>query len=202
MTNQKRNGSKMEYLLLNKLNQIELMVAKDFQAYFEDFRAIDYREYIDMPLDGFKVIWKHNRVYYNKVSDLFAVIKDSYGKNKDTLNTLLNNSDRQREMWQLGIQLIYVVFKPSINKYITCEGRVLTGDSLSLVRGNPADSKMLIKVRGESVVFSRAWTTYNAFIEETDDMTSFMHLDRFYGNCGVDNLVIADKSKATKGSWG
>ena len=189
--------------IYHKLEQLEKMVTAIQEERLADFRAIDYRDYIRQPLENFTKAWKYNGVYYKSPGSLYDLIvnKEGYTKTKNTFRRLLENPNRQLEMWNLRIQLIYVSQMQS-GRWMTCEGKLLTANSFSLIRGNPNNNKIRLMNDGESYVVSRSFGTYKTFIDPTVKPTQkFLFLDGFYGNCAVDNLAIADKDKATKGLW-
>lgn len=165
----------------------------------ECFRPIDYREHIKTDLSKLEIIWKYNKGYY-KESDLSALhdmaISKGYKKTKQAFKTMLKNPDRQKEFWIYNIQLIYVVFIPELNYYLTCEGNILTKNSLTKIKYNPYNSEGFLYLDGEKIVFNRAAFVFNRFLltdnEEKIDYDRIFYFDGFYGNCGVDNLTLKD----------
>lgn len=177
----------------NQLTRLEGVVGRHIQeTSINSFRAIDYRDYIQEPLRNFEIMWKYDGRYFNILTDLFdvVVVKEGYNKTLQTFRKTMNDPDRQREMWNLRIQLIYIKYIENANKYIACDGNFLTPGSFTLIRGNPSDSKIIIMIDGERMVISRSVVVWTRFMDSNADSDiDFLYIDRFFGNCGVDNLA-------------
>lgn len=175
------------YMLNKKLD--ELLNRQRLEEFMK-FRAVDYTEYIKTDLKQFTVIWKYDGKYFKNKNELFnRVVKEQgYDKSLRTFQALLDNPARQEEMWDYKIQMIFAIIRPKINYYLTCEGWLLTKNKLSWVRKDPYNSYFKMIIDGEYLTFNRAYNVYKLFIDPSYDEKPY-HIDGFYGNCGVDNLI-------------
>lgn len=157
------------------------------------FRAVDYREHILLPRTDYVKLWKYNGAYYPQslLAPLYEmVVAKGYSKCIRTFRSMLKNEDRQKEMWIWGIQLVYADFIPRLNYYITCDGNLLTKNSLTIIKGhNPYNSDIMLTVSGERIRANRANIMFSHFIDDNSDgLDKLFFIDGFYGNCGADNV--------------
>ncbi len=193
------------YTLYQKMEKLEKIVIEQKLDFLNNFRAIDWRDYIEVPLEGLTKMWKYKKQYYDKSTRHLLydkiVIDKGYQKKRPAFYTMLENEDRQGEMWVQEIQLIYASWS-GLEKWLTCEGHLLTSKSLSHIRGNPSNNKIRVVNKGEPLVFSRSMATYVSFVDKgVDKSANYLFFDGFFGNCGIDNIALADKNQATKGDW-
>jgi len=189
------------YTLYNKIEQLEKVIDNIGRKFEQEFRPIDYREYIKQPISNFHKIWKYNGLYYRNASKLHEIIarKEGYTKTKRTFVNLLEDDDRQPEMWEYNIQLVYA-WKGK--RYLTCEGKFLTADQLVWIRGNPNNNKMMLYNEDESFVVSRSHAVWDTFVDlDFKPTQKLLYFDGFYGNCAIDNLTVAIAGATTKGAW-
>ena len=158
-----------------------------------EFRPVDYAEFIRKPLDSFVKVWKYEGVYYSSPKKLYNVLYERgiYTRDSRTFDKLCNDINRQDELWGYKIQVVFMVYLDVINRYITCEGIILTTRNLSIIRNNPYNSYFKMVHDGEPVFFNRAKTVWKYFVNEMEDSEDMYHIDRNFGNCGIDNLFIS-----------
>jgi hypothetical protein len=157
------------------------------------FRPIDYLEYIEKPINTFIKVWKYDGVYYKSLTRLYKVLDERglYSRGSRTFKSMCENLDRQIEMWDYRIQLVFAKYIELINRYITCEGVILTEKNLSVIRGNPYNSEFSMILNKEQVSFNRAHVTWKSFVTDIGIEKGMYHVDRDFGNCGIDNLFIS-----------
>lgn len=159
-----------------------------YQQEMDRFKPIDYKEYIKMSLEGFEMFFKYDGVYYKNAGKLYAALKlNGFEKDVRTLRAMIEASSRIDELWSLKVNIVYASYRESVGYWLVCDGSILTKESLSIVRGNPYNSEFNMIRNGERIIFNRATAVYNVFVEDSD--VALYHIDGFYGNCGVDNLL-------------
>ena len=163
----------------------------------KEFNATDYTEFIKQDLNQLVKVWKHNGAYYGESSllALFAVAENQgYNKTAATFKKTALAVSRQKELWPYEIQMVFVSYIEELDYYITCEGHLLTSRSLTKIKGNPYNSRHFLYRDGDKLEFNKALTTYSRFVDDKQDYEEldFLYLDGFYGNCGIDNLILKD----------
>lgn len=176
-------------------NEIQKLKGLVMELLEKDFIPIDYSHYIKQPLKNFKMIFKYDGVYYETPREVYnaADLKDKMDIR--TFKAICDNKERHHELWPHKILVIYAAFKDVIGYYLTCDGKFLTSKNLSIVKSNPYNSQFEMFLNNERISFNRALSVYSTFIDPNWEQPLF-HIDRFYGNCAVDNLLPATGTKA------
>ena len=176
------------------------MIERQQHEVLFNFRPIDWRQFIKVDLDEFQTVWKYNKQYFSIKAHVYdrVILDKAYPHARRAFYNMIENHDRQQEMWIYGVELIYIKLLP-INKWLTCEGNLLTAAIYTHIRGNPSSNRINLEHKSEHFLLDRAYGTYKTFIDPTiKEGTTFLFYDGYYGNCGLDNLKIADSRLSTK----
>jgi len=191
------------YTLNKEIQQLQKMIfGEGVLNRLNGFRPIDYTEHITTDLSDLTMLWKYNGAYY-KSSDsslLHSVAENKgYSKTLKTFRQLLKDPSRQNELWLYDIQLVFAKHLSTLPYYIVCDGNLITNEKLTKLKYNPYNSLVVITREGERIKYIRSVIVMSYFTEYQDlDLDDVWYVDGFYGNCGIDNLKIKDKTIAAE----